>query len=172
MRRNLPTLGNVHEYAHRFSAALQAYDQEARAGPYLFDDERMQNGSLEMRHAILYLDLTGLSDSDLRRLILDKMLPLEFAHTLTDQIGRARARPCFAYRRDTSNAGCAFCLRRLLCSRQDRIKPFRAKRKSHFPILGWPVALNRRDTTGNPRLHAFATQAGALSSCFTHSTRN
>ena len=30
---------------------------------YLFDDERMQNGSLEVRHAIPYSDLTGLSDS-------------------------------------------------------------------------------------------------------------
>ena len=54
---------------------------------YLFDDERMQNGSLEVRHSIPYSDLTGMSDSDRRRLVLDKMLPLEFAHTLTDQIG-------------------------------------------------------------------------------------
>ena len=54
---------------------------------YLFDDERMQNGSLEVRHAIPYSDLTGLSDSDRRRLVLDKILPLEFGHTLADQIG-------------------------------------------------------------------------------------
>ena len=54
---------------------------------YLFDDERMQNGSLEVRHAIPYSDLTGLSDSDRHRLVLDKLLPLEFAHTLADQIG-------------------------------------------------------------------------------------
>jgi SAM-dependent methyltransferase len=54
---------------------------------YLFDDERMQNGSLEVCHAIPYSDLTDLSDADRQRLILDKMSPLEFAHTLTDQIG-------------------------------------------------------------------------------------
>lgn len=54
---------------------------------YLFDDERMQNGSLEVRHAIPYSDLTDLSDADRQRLIFDKMCPLEFGHTLTDQIG-------------------------------------------------------------------------------------
>ena len=54
---------------------------------YLFDDERMQNGSLEVRHAIPYSDLTDLSDADRRRLVLDEMQPLEFGHTLTDQIG-------------------------------------------------------------------------------------
>ena len=54
---------------------------------YLFDDERMQNGSLEVRHSIPYSDLTDLSDADRQRLILDEMQPLEFAHTLADQIG-------------------------------------------------------------------------------------
>jgi SAM-dependent methyltransferase len=54
---------------------------------YLFDDERTQIGKLEVHHAIPYSDLTGMSDSDRRRLVLDKMLPLEFAHTLTNQIG-------------------------------------------------------------------------------------
>jgi hypothetical protein len=43
-------------------------------------------------------------------------------------------------------------MRRLLRLRRDRTKPFQAKRKSRFPILGWPVALNHRDTTGYPRL--------------------
>ena len=54
---------------------------------YLFDDERRQNGSLEARHAIPYSDLTDLSDADRRRLVLDEMQPLEFGHTLTDQLG-------------------------------------------------------------------------------------
>lgn len=54
---------------------------------YLFDDERMMNGSLEVRHAIPYSDLTHLSDADRQRLILDETRPLEFAHTMTDQIG-------------------------------------------------------------------------------------
>lgn len=54
---------------------------------YLFDDERLQNGSLEVRHAIPYSDLDDLSDADRQRLILEEMQPLEFAHTLADQIG-------------------------------------------------------------------------------------
>jgi SAM-dependent methyltransferase len=54
---------------------------------YLFDDERTQNGSLEVRHSIPYSDLIGLSEGDRRRLVLDKRLPLEFGHTLADQIG-------------------------------------------------------------------------------------
>jgi SAM-dependent methyltransferase len=53
---------------------------------YLFDDERVQNGSLEVRHSIPYSDLIGLSDGDRRRLVLDQMQPLEFGHTLADQI--------------------------------------------------------------------------------------
>jgi len=54
---------------------------------WIFDDERMGNGSLEVRHAIPYSDLGSLSEADCRRLVLDKMLPVEFSHTLTDQIG-------------------------------------------------------------------------------------
>jgi hypothetical protein len=53
----------------------------------LFDDERARNGKLDVRHTIPYSDLTGLSDADRRRLVTDKMLPLEFGHTLADQIG-------------------------------------------------------------------------------------
>jgi SAM-dependent methyltransferase len=54
---------------------------------YVFDDERMDAGSLEVRHAIPYSDLCDLSDDDRQRLILDKMEPFEFGHTLEDQIG-------------------------------------------------------------------------------------
>jgi hypothetical protein len=54
---------------------------------YLFDDERMQNGRLEVRHPIPYSDLTDLADADLRDRILEPLAPLEFAHTLADQIG-------------------------------------------------------------------------------------
>ena len=54
---------------------------------YLFDDERFGNGSLEVRHAVPYSDLTDLSDVDRKRLVLDDVSPLEFAHTLADQIG-------------------------------------------------------------------------------------
>ncbi|HJT33640.1 MAG TPA: class I SAM-dependent methyltransferase [Pirellulales bacterium] len=57
---------------------------------YLFDDERMQNGSLEVRHRIPYSDLTDLDDATLRRLYLDRVQPVEFGHTLADQIGGQR----------------------------------------------------------------------------------
>lgn len=54
---------------------------------YMFDDERSQSGSLEARYAIPYSDVRDLTDDDLHRLVLDPMHPLEFAHTLADQIG-------------------------------------------------------------------------------------
>jgi SAM-dependent methyltransferase len=54
---------------------------------YLFDDERRQNGSLEVRHRLPYSDLRDLDPTELRRLVLDPLQPLEFSHTLEDQIG-------------------------------------------------------------------------------------
>jgi len=54
---------------------------------YIFDVERMDNGNLVVRHSIPYSDLEDLSDADRRRLVLDKMQPLEFGHSLADQIG-------------------------------------------------------------------------------------
>jgi len=53
---------------------------------YLFDDERMENGSLEVRHSIPYSDLASLSDTERQRTILDRQVPLQFSHTLADQI--------------------------------------------------------------------------------------
>lgn len=54
---------------------------------YLFDDERMENGRLEVRFKIPYSDLVDLTDAERRRIVLDRMRPLEFGHTLADQIG-------------------------------------------------------------------------------------
>jgi SAM-dependent methyltransferase len=54
---------------------------------FIFDDERMQNGSLEVRHSIPYADLTDLDEADRQRMILDKGEPLAFGHALEDQIG-------------------------------------------------------------------------------------
>lgn len=54
---------------------------------YIFDDESMEDGRLELRHAIPYSDLTALDEADRQRIILDKQKPLEFGHTLDDQIG-------------------------------------------------------------------------------------
>ena len=52
---------------------------------YIFDDERMLNGSLEVRHSLPYSDLTDLNETDRRRAVLDKQAPLEFGHTLVGQ---------------------------------------------------------------------------------------
>lgn len=49
---------------------------------YIFDDERMENGSLEVRHAIPYSDLIDLPEA-----ARPPMRPLMFGHTLADQIG-------------------------------------------------------------------------------------
>lgn len=54
---------------------------------YLFDDERRQNGSLEVRHPIPYSDLDDLDQAELERLVIEPLVPLEFGHTLNDQIG-------------------------------------------------------------------------------------
>lgn len=54
---------------------------------YLFDGERQESGSLEVRHVLPYSDFAGLSEADRQRLILDPLAPFEFGHTLTDQIG-------------------------------------------------------------------------------------
>ncbi len=54
---------------------------------YIFDDERMENGNLEVRHALPYSDLRDLSEADLRRIVVDPCRPLEFGHTLDDQVG-------------------------------------------------------------------------------------
>ncbi|QDU61065.1 hypothetical protein Pan216_19180 [Planctomycetes bacterium Pan216] len=56
---------------------------------YVFDDEAMDRGEFEVRHAIPYSDVLemnrGRSDSD--RTVEVTKHPLEFGHTLDDQIG-------------------------------------------------------------------------------------
>jgi SAM-dependent methyltransferase len=54
---------------------------------YLFEDERMENGSLEVRYSIPYSDLKHMQATDLQQKVIDPVNPLEFAHTLADQIG-------------------------------------------------------------------------------------
>ena len=54
---------------------------------YLFDDERRENGNLEVRYSIPYSDLTSLAQEELQELVLDPGVPLEFGHTLEDLIG-------------------------------------------------------------------------------------
>jgi SAM-dependent methyltransferase len=52
---------------------------------YIFDWERSEKGELVVRHAIPYSDLTSLGEEERRRWI-DAGQPLEFGHTLEDQV--------------------------------------------------------------------------------------
>jgi SAM-dependent methyltransferase len=54
---------------------------------YIFDVERMDAGNLEVRHSIPYSDLYDLKETERKRLVFDKKQPLEFGHSLADQIG-------------------------------------------------------------------------------------
>jgi hypothetical protein len=54
---------------------------------YIFDDERVQNGSLEVRRSIPYSDLTDLDENARQRMFPEQGQPLEFGHSLEDQIG-------------------------------------------------------------------------------------
>ncbi len=53
---------------------------------FLFDDEKLERGVFEVRHAVPYSDLTSIGDEERRR-YTDKGEPLCFGHTLADQIG-------------------------------------------------------------------------------------
>lgn len=54
---------------------------------FIFDDERAENGNLEVRHSIPYSDLTHLTDQQRETLVTGPGKPLEFGHSLEDQIG-------------------------------------------------------------------------------------
>jgi SAM-dependent methyltransferase len=53
---------------------------------YIFDYEFERRGELKVRHSLPYSDLTSLSEVERKQLIADGQ-PLEFGHTLEDQIG-------------------------------------------------------------------------------------
>jgi len=53
---------------------------------YIFDIYKMDEGVLEVAHAIPYSDLTSIPKEDLDELI-EKGLPVEFGHSLTDLLG-------------------------------------------------------------------------------------
>lgn len=53
---------------------------------YIFDMTKMDEGELVVRHKLPYSDLTHLSAEELQRFV-DDLQPLEFSHTLEDQIG-------------------------------------------------------------------------------------
>lgn len=53
---------------------------------FLFDDERKENGKLDVRYSIPYSDLDHLDEPHLR-VVVDEGRPLEFGHSLDDLIG-------------------------------------------------------------------------------------
>jgi ubiquinone/menaquinone biosynthesis C-methylase UbiE len=53
---------------------------------YLFDPVLHDQGVLEVRYALPYSDLTSL-DAEVRQRYQDDLQPMEFGHTLEDQIG-------------------------------------------------------------------------------------
>jgi hypothetical protein len=53
---------------------------------YIFDLYRMDDGILDVQHTIPYSDLTDLPKEYLDE-IIEKGLPLEFGHSLTDLLG-------------------------------------------------------------------------------------
>lgn len=53
---------------------------------YIFDGLLAETGRLEVKHALPYSDADSLTEEE-RRFYTDKGEPLEFSHTLTDQIG-------------------------------------------------------------------------------------
>lgn len=53
---------------------------------YIFDDERAENGNLEVRYSLPYSDLRHLCPDALKAFV-ETQRPFEFGHTLDDQIG-------------------------------------------------------------------------------------
>jgi SAM-dependent methyltransferase len=53
---------------------------------YIFDQRLADDGVLQVRHRLPYSDLTSLTDAEREQYMADEQ-PLEFGHTLDDQIG-------------------------------------------------------------------------------------
>lgn len=53
---------------------------------YIFDQFKMEEGQLELRHSIPYSDVNDLSEKE-KGFLIEKNYPFEFSHTLEDQIG-------------------------------------------------------------------------------------
>jgi len=53
---------------------------------YIFDYPLSEQGRLEVKYSLPYSDLDSLSEADLQQYV-EKGYPLEFGHTLEDQIG-------------------------------------------------------------------------------------
>ena len=53
---------------------------------YIFDHERKENGNLEVKHALPYSDVDHLHETLIQE-VMQKSEPLEFSHTLEEQVG-------------------------------------------------------------------------------------
>jgi SAM-dependent methyltransferase len=53
---------------------------------FIFDDELSDQGILQVRHKLPYSDLTSISSEERQRYV-DALQPMEFSHTLDEQIG-------------------------------------------------------------------------------------
>jgi SAM-dependent methyltransferase len=54
---------------------------------YIFDEEQMEQGRLSVCHSIPYSDVADLAEEPRQHMVLDQGRPLEFGHSLEDQIG-------------------------------------------------------------------------------------
>ncbi len=79
-----PVWGECFRVLRASGVLLAGFTNPAR---YIFDDERMENGSLEVKYAIPYSDLTSLDEQERESLVFGDGQPLQFAHTMADQIG-------------------------------------------------------------------------------------
>jgi SAM-dependent methyltransferase len=53
---------------------------------YLFDNQLLERGQMQVRHTLPYSDVNSLTDEE-RALFIERGDPLEFGHTLEDQLG-------------------------------------------------------------------------------------
>jgi SAM-dependent methyltransferase len=79
----IPVWKECHRVLRAGGVLLAGFTNPVR---YIFDDERRENGSLEVCHALPYSDLDHLDQAHVQELINAKQ-PLEFGHSLEDQIG-------------------------------------------------------------------------------------
>ncbi|QDV70514.1 Ubiquinone biosynthesis O-methyltransferase [Rosistilla carotiformis] len=79
----LPVWRECHRVLRSGGVLLAGFTNPMR---FLFDDERKENGNLEVRYPLPYSDLDHLDEVHIQEAI-DAEKPLEFGHTLEDQIG-------------------------------------------------------------------------------------
>lgn len=83
----VPDLGPVWREAYRVLRSggylLSGFTNPAL---YIFDQQLLDDGVLQVRHTLPYSDLTSLTEAERQRYMED-LQPLEFGHTLEEQIG-------------------------------------------------------------------------------------